>query len=238
MKKVNVLMLVFFTSVLLSSCYDPYYHYDNVEACFSTTKTTYFVGEEITFYNCSDNAESYFWDFGDDETSTLINPLHSYAEVGDYEIKLNTYGRDGKDENYLVISIVSDETPTNLNILVKYFGTDDEVSDCPIDLYDTELDWSNFQNSILSASTGADGIVEFSDLEVKQYWIDAFKSVSDTSYYSNENLGVSTDVLEEGVTNYYDVFVEYLLTASTKKVYVIRKVEKITAEERLHNIEN
>ncbi len=43
---------------------------------------------EVTFTNFSQNATSYLWDFGDGETSTEEDPVHVYAEAGDYTVKL------------------------------------------------------------------------------------------------------------------------------------------------------
>lgn len=43
---------------------------------------------EVTFTNFSQNATSYLWDFGDGETSTEEDPVHVYAEAGDYSVKL------------------------------------------------------------------------------------------------------------------------------------------------------
>ena len=39
---------------------------------------------EVTFTNLSQNANVYFWDFGDGNTSSLENPVHTYAEDGVY----------------------------------------------------------------------------------------------------------------------------------------------------------
>ncbi|MCW3105059.1 MAG: hypothetical protein JWO09_3499 [Bacteroidetes bacterium] len=42
------------------------------------------------FYNQSQNAVSYAWEFGDGGTSTLADPQHTYADKGEYEVKLYT----------------------------------------------------------------------------------------------------------------------------------------------------
>lgn len=44
--------------------------------------------QEVTFQNNSTNAESYFWDFGDGEFSTDINPIHTYLMEGEYDVIL------------------------------------------------------------------------------------------------------------------------------------------------------
>ena len=45
-------------------------------------------GFEVSLTNLSQNALSYFWDFGDGSFSYLENPIHTYSEEGQYEIHL------------------------------------------------------------------------------------------------------------------------------------------------------
>ena len=42
----------------------------------------------VEFYDQSDNAAWYFWDFGDSTTSTQRNPIHTYRDVKDYRTVL------------------------------------------------------------------------------------------------------------------------------------------------------
>ncbi|WP_163707216.1 PKD domain-containing protein [Mangrovibacterium lignilyticum] len=49
----------------------------------------------ITFTNTSERAVSFAWDFGDGETSTDENPVHTYADAGEYTVTLTTTGVDG-----------------------------------------------------------------------------------------------------------------------------------------------
>jgi gliding motility-associated-like protein len=46
------------------------------------------IDPRIRFTNTSTNAVSYFWTFGDGNTSTLANPVNPYEEDGDYTITL------------------------------------------------------------------------------------------------------------------------------------------------------
>lgn len=48
---------------------------------------------EAQFFNKSQNANWYSWDFGDGETSSATNPSHTYAEAGTYVVEL-TAGND------------------------------------------------------------------------------------------------------------------------------------------------
>ena len=45
--------------------------------------------------NRSFQATSFLWDFGDESTSTEVQPQHSYATVGDYTISLIAYNQYG-----------------------------------------------------------------------------------------------------------------------------------------------
>jgi len=42
----------------------------------------------VNFTSTSQNAESYFWDFGDGYTSTATNPSHTFSTFGTYYVKL------------------------------------------------------------------------------------------------------------------------------------------------------
>lgn len=50
---------------------------------------------EVSFTNNSENAETYEWAFGDGETSTEENPVHTYAEAGSYDVVLTATNADG-----------------------------------------------------------------------------------------------------------------------------------------------
>ena len=64
-------------------------------------------GGVVTFTATVTNATSYAWDFGDDETSTEQNPVHTYAEAGEYEVSCTVTGEGGslKATGTLTISV-------------------------------------------------------------------------------------------------------------------------------------
>ncbi|MFN5372048.1 MAG: PKD domain-containing protein, partial [Bacteroidia bacterium] len=45
-------------------------------------------GANVAFSNGSVNASSYSWDFGDGQTSSAVNPSHTYTNNGSYTITL------------------------------------------------------------------------------------------------------------------------------------------------------
>ncbi len=63
---------------------------------------------EVTFTNYSKNATSYSWDFGDNQTSTEKDPVHLYAEEGDYTVKLTAKNDDGAIHSYELTITITD----------------------------------------------------------------------------------------------------------------------------------
>ena len=83
---------------------DSVHVYPQAFAYFTPSKTTVYIpNDPITFFNISQNATDYFWDFGDGLTSTEENPVHFYTEMGNFTVTLeannefncpNTYTAD------------------------------------------------------------------------------------------------------------------------------------------------
>ncbi len=230
MKKLLFYLVLGSFMTLFFSCNDSYNQ--DVESGFYTHSDTYNEGEEVQFYNTSEDAVSFFWDFGDGGTSTKINPSHIYTKAGAYEVKLVAYGRDNKDETYSMLNITTSYKPTKLNVLVLYFGTDDVAKKCAVDLYESQTNWANFENPVFKGETGTNGEVEFTDVKDIVYYIDAFRYVSDTSYYSNEKIGVATNQLELGITNYYDVYIQYIIKPAAKRPETIVRIVQSSPEIR------
>lgn len=54
-----------------------------------TANFTYNIaGSQVSFTNASGNATSYTWDFGDNSGSTQANPVHTYAQGGEFQVTL------------------------------------------------------------------------------------------------------------------------------------------------------
>jgi PKD repeat protein len=80
-----------------------------------------FVNEPVTFTNSSVFATSYLWNFGDGDTSTEENPVHTYAANGDYTITLQING----DPTLSASKAITVRTIANETLL----GSDMEVAD-------------------------------------------------------------------------------------------------------------
>ena len=91
MKK-NVFKLVLFATIGLFfvAC-------EKEEVITPTASFTYEAdGLTVTFTDNSTNATSYAWDFGDSNTSTEKNPVHTYADYGTFNVVLTVTSASGK----------------------------------------------------------------------------------------------------------------------------------------------
>ena len=61
---------------------------------------------EVNFFNNSQNANSYFWEFGDGNVSVLDNPVHTYALEGEYEVRLFAFNDCGESQLFQFIIVV------------------------------------------------------------------------------------------------------------------------------------
>lgn len=65
--------------------------YPRPYAIFSTTRNKYCEGDEVAFSNQTTGADTYFWDFGDGETSIQMNPTHRFYGSGMRTIRMIAY---------------------------------------------------------------------------------------------------------------------------------------------------
>ncbi|MEL7146020.1 MAG: PKD domain-containing protein [Bacteroidota bacterium] len=79
-------------SVVITSCGD-----DEVVSVIPEADFTFSASFlEVTFTDASTDAESYAWDFGDNQgTSTVASPTYTYADAGSYEVKLTVTSATG-----------------------------------------------------------------------------------------------------------------------------------------------
>jgi PKD repeat protein len=104
-KKYNIGVFLILPMFLgLISCYDsgseefvpPTGNVNNIQPnTLFTTSTSASDNLTIVFRSYSTDATSYFWDFGDGNTSTEANPDYTYATGGLYAVKLTTTSSDG-----------------------------------------------------------------------------------------------------------------------------------------------
>ncbi|GLR17588.1 hypothetical protein GCM10007940_22030 [Portibacter lacus] len=64
-------------------------------------------GKVATFTNASADADTYAWEFGDGESSSEANPVHTYAANGSYVAKLTATSAGGTDSKQEVLDIIN-----------------------------------------------------------------------------------------------------------------------------------
>jgi PKD repeat protein len=93
--------------------------YSSPIASLKVAPTFVFVNDEpVRFFNLSQGAASFIWDFGDGDTSRLKEPLHKYMEEGIYDITLWAYSSNGCVDQYVLSPGVTVEPAGELR-----FGT-------------------------------------------------------------------------------------------------------------------
>ena len=63
------------------------------------------MSKTIQFTDTSTNANTYFWDFGDGNTSTERNPIHTYQEDGEYVVVHTVFNDSGQASTEQTISL-------------------------------------------------------------------------------------------------------------------------------------
>jgi PKD repeat protein len=80
--------------------------YASAIAGFNASDTQVEIGETVYFTNTSQNAETYFWDFGDGiGSSTEVNPTYAFNSNGMYTVELTASNPASQDTYFLQIHV-------------------------------------------------------------------------------------------------------------------------------------
>ncbi len=119
---------------------------DTVEFIADVTKGVPPLTVTFTDYSTVSGASSWLWDFGDGQTSTLRNPVHTYSVEGAFDVRLTvtgTYGQSSLTKSGYVRAfhppkvafVVGQMPPTPGDGSIKQYL---ESFDLGVDLYDDE----------------------------------------------------------------------------------------------------
>jgi len=219
--------------VLLYSCNDepdPY-------ADFTVSATLVEVNENIRFTNTSHYARDVEWVFGDGYVSNAYNPVHYYDKPGIYNVKLTVWSRENKISTaYQTIEVVYPTATLDIEVVEYYMEY--PVADASVILYGSYMDWTDELNPVAEGFTDIDGIVIFSGLPVKEYFVDVWEANHDNYALAEEDIGfISTGVLYPGEINYFTAWVDYYpptKSASTNKLERRERNVKMESKERNH----
>ena len=153
---------------------------------------TSIINPEFHFYDRSKNENSWSWDFGDGQTSTLQNPVHDYLSKGIYTVKLIVMN-DGMCTDSIVKTVeVKPEftfyipntfTPNGDNLNDNFTGKGEEITEFDMTIFDR---WGNkiFQtNDMIKGWDGrANGGTNIAQQDVYVYQVN-LKDVSGKPHF-------------------------------------------------------
>lgn len=209
MKKILPYLLVLGVVTLVGCEYHPY-------ADFSASSTTVYVGESVYFTNYSSDAEYFEWDSGDGTFSTAFDAAHAFTYAGIYTVSLAAFSDDRQvDRAFVDIRVVF---PTTLEVEVLEFYDEYPVRNAEVVLYPTLSDWEDMTRPVVSGITDRDGIVVFTELQAKSYFIDAWESNHNNYLLAEEDLNfIRTLPLLPGEVNHFYAYVDYVVEAAPSK---------------------
>ncbi len=119
--------------------------WEQLNANFAARDTIVPLGEDVEFFNCSSGQPTgWLWDFGDGNTSTDQNPIHSYEEYGTYDVTL-TITKDA--DQSLITKTGYIHVQDNVNYgMMAYYPFDGDATDAS----------GNWNNGQISGSVVAD----------------------------------------------------------------------------------
>ncbi len=86
------------------------YAYPQPKAVFvPSPSVTSIIAPNISFSNLSENTDTYTWDFGDGQSSDMIQPLHKYKNVGTYNVTLTAFSNKGCSDTETMVVKIDDE---------------------------------------------------------------------------------------------------------------------------------
>ena len=132
-------------------------------ACFEASANDATVGELISFTNCSQDAEYYSWDFGDNGNSTDVSPVHSYGEPGLYTVTLTAHNKSNTNMYSETIKVIdSNLAPEDYNGIpaesyVSYFNEDFNSSQTEFSMDPNENRTVELVDGVYRITVHADG---------------------------------------------------------------------------------
>jgi Zn-dependent metalloprotease len=145
-------------AVGIGSQYQP-----NVVADFSTPLTTTCQPPfTVQFQNQSMNGLSFLWNFGDGNTSTDINPTHTYTNYGNFDVTLTVNGGSCGSDTLLKTAYISVNAQNPCVVIMPLNGTGTTLTSCQGTLYDGGGPSGNYSDNsdayITIAPTGATSV--------------------------------------------------------------------------------
>jgi gliding motility-associated-like protein len=115
--------------------------YPVANAYFKVTPSVVYIPEQpIHCYDLSEDAETWFWSFGDGETSNEQSPLHYYTEEGTYDISLTVNTSHNCPDTYTIPRAVIAESIGEVSFPNAFTPSESGPSDGSYDPNDFDND--------------------------------------------------------------------------------------------------
>lgn len=145
-------------------------------------------GGEVAFTNTSSSFDTIFWDFGNANTSTETDPIHTYAESGLYTVSqtITKCGKSDTKTKTLDITVLNTETfnlktlsvypnPTSGNLNLKFDKNYKEISSVVSDLSGKTLlttSANNISEITLNITTLSKGIYILNIIADERFYVE------------------------------------------------------------------
>lgn len=130
---------------------------DAPKACFTTSGELKSATPIAFTSDCSVNAVSYLWDFGDSQTSTEPDPTHTYSSAGTFSVKLTVENQAGATHSVTqTLEIAEGEAET-----VTHFGQIDADETWQAGVIHIVFSYVTINNATVTIEPGA--VVRFTE---------------------------------------------------------------------------
>lgn len=149
---------------------------------FSADSSAFCDQGTVTFINNSIDGDEYLWDFGDGNTSTDVEPTHTYAQPGIYNVNLTAYDLSTPIDSTVVENelVIVYETP---DATIQIMGNDSICENDEVELMASgtgDYDWSTGENTqSINVDTGGD------------FWVTVYNTDFATCYNESDTVSIT-----------------------------------------------
>ena len=185
----------------------------------------------------------YFWDFGDEQSSSLSNPVHKYDKAGTYNVSLTVKYTDGRIINSDLVPVTVGETANSLPVPMFEVRTDGLRAEIVNKSYDKDGDslsyrwiFSDDVFDVVATDDMAASIVIASSSDQKVVLNAVTRNASDSAVYS-WTMGDGSTLSGKSVTHTYartGVYDVVLTVQEGDKAVRASKVVRVSSDSANH----
>jgi PGF-pre-PGF domain-containing protein len=98
-------------------------------ANFDADTTSGYAPLDVQFTDLSQNANEWYWNFGDGNTSTEQDPLHIYSSAGNYDVNLTVVNENKTSSKITTINVLEESNSSDSNSNSDTIGNSDSNSE-------------------------------------------------------------------------------------------------------------